>query len=692
MIKKTHSRFTRILVLALLIPILAALATPDNHTQAAAPTASAPFLVAGGAGNQMNPSLVGDTLVYDDCPLPYQPCTLGAHSFATQDKYQIAFNVEYQDWQGSVQRTDGATVAWIDADRRALHASSLADNSVIDLITAPGSKRETAIWGNTIAWTDGRVSRPDRPLNNDIYMLDLSTGKETPVSNHEFDQSHPATNGKVIVWQDSRNAGANQFNTDIYGYDLATNREFSVARTANSELTPSISGNSVVWVSLDTRGNASIMHYDLQARRSFTIARAGGPVELDSFVGLSSPAVWGSIVVWIRNEYPQGPGYPLRSGVYGYDLTSGQQFTIVDDDKAIRLSPSVSGNRVVWVEFSKSSFSDGRREIMGATLDGVTLAPVDIPAPRPAPTSRTFPETGKTVTGRFLDYWLKHGGLPQQGYPISEVMNEVSDLDGKTYAVQYFERAVFEMHPENRPPYDVLLSQLGTFRYKEKYPDRQISSPTEGAIKGKLSYPSEVIPPLAIYAIAVDGSGKYHSVRTWANSPEYTIEGVTPGTYYVVAYIADSPDNFLNMAYTKSAQCQQANPTAANCNDHTLIPVTVNPGQTVEGISPTDFAPQIRIPPQPAAGPEAGMCQTFHETGRLLCGTFLQYWYAHGGLAQQGYPISAPINEVSDLDGKEYRVQYFERAVFEMHPENRPPYNVLLSQLGTFRYRAKYQP
>jgi len=35
-------------------------------------------------------------------------------------------------------------------------------------------------------------------------------------------------------------------------------------------------------------------------------------------------------------------------------------------------------------------------------------------------------------------------------------------------------------------------------------------------------------------------------------------------------------------------------------------------------------------------------------------------------------------------------VQYFERAVFEYHPENAPSYNVLLSQLGTFRYQARY--
>jgi hypothetical protein len=61
--------------------------------------------------------------------------------------------------------------------------------------------------------------------------------------------------------------------------------------------------------------------------------------------------------------------------------------------------------------------------------------------------------------------------LAQQGYPISDEFTEISDLNGQPYTVQYFERAVFEYHPENAgTAYDVLLSQLGTFRYKEKYP------------------------------------------------------------------------------------------------------------------------------------------------------------------------------------------------------------------------------
>jgi len=200
------------------------------------------------------------------------------------------------------------------------------------------------------------------------------------------------------------------------------------------------------------------------------------------------------------------------------------------------------------------------------------VPPTSAPVPTvqiPGTNARVFPETGKVVTGLFLDYWTNNGGLAQQGYPISNVMGEVSDLDGKPYTLQYFERAVFEYHPEIADPkFKVLLSQLGTFQYKKKYP-------------------------------------------------------------------TGAPDQKVN----------------------------TSPGTIL-----------------------------FPETGKHVGGRFLEYWQKNGGLAQQGYPLSEEFTEVSDLNGKPYTVQYFERAVFEMHPENAPPFDVLLSQLGTFRYKEKYNP
>jgi hypothetical protein len=199
------------------------------------------------------------------------------------------------------------------------------------------------------------------------------------------------------------------------------------------------------------------------------------------------------------------------------------------------------------------------------------LAPNSVPAqaatPRQPASCQTFTASGQAVCGRFLAYWNTHGGLAQQGYPISGEVKEVSDIDGKTYTVQYFERAVFEYHPENKPPYDVLLSLLGSMFYKQRFPNG---------------------------------------------------------------------------------------------------------------------APELVPPP----GPSSPLF--FPQTGKQIVGLFRDYWEKHGGLMQQGYPISNEFMETSQVDGKQYRVQYFERTVMEYHPEKQPPYNVLLSQLGTLQLKKKY--
>lgn len=71
----------------------------------------------------------------------------------------------------------------------------------------------------------------------------------------------------------------------------------------------------------------------------------------------------------------------------------------------------------------------------------------------------TFPETGKTVSGRFLQYWRGAGdqALTIFGLPLTEAYN-----DGASgLLVQYFERARLEYHPQNPEPYTVQLGRVG---------------------------------------------------------------------------------------------------------------------------------------------------------------------------------------------------------------------------------------
>lgn len=80
----------------------------------------------------------------------------------------------------------------------------------------------------------------------------------------------------------------------------------------------------------------------------------------------------------------------------------------------------------------------------------------------PVADGRYFPETGHYVGHGFWEYWRDNGGLMIFGYPLTDEIEEPDPkAPGGKRVVQYFERAVFEWHPENDPPYRVLLRRLG---------------------------------------------------------------------------------------------------------------------------------------------------------------------------------------------------------------------------------------
>jgi sortase (surface protein transpeptidase) len=181
---------------------------------------------------------------------------------------------------------------------------------------------------------------------------------------------------------------------------------------------------------------------------------------------------------------------------------------------------------------------------------------------------RCFPQTGYCIAGRIRAYWEHNGGLMVFGYPITPQQQE--QVEGRPTQVQWFERNRLELHPENTPPYDVLLGRIGAERMAQ--PGRR-----------------------------------------------------------------------------QAADRRQ---------------------------------------------PLAGECRVFAETGHAACGDILAAWRANGlkldndpaiseaeSLALFGMPMSDP--QIERTPSGEYTVQWFERARFELHPENAPPYHVLLGLLGS---------
>jgi hypothetical protein len=111
--------------------------------------------------------------------------------------------------------------------------------------------------------------------------------------------------------------------------------------------------------------------------------------------------------------------------------------------------------------------------------------------------------------------------------------------------------------------------------------------------------------------------------------------------------------------------------------------LTPTPGGTVtSNPTPTATAGTGTHPTQKVPDPHDPNVTYFSVVGHTLRGGFRSYWEGHGGLAQFGYPLTEEFVEVSATDGKSYTTQYFERARFEYHPENKAPYDVLLGLLG----------
>jgi hypothetical protein len=196
------------------------------------------------------------------------------------------------------------------------------------------------------------------------------------------------------------------------------------------------------------------------------------------------------------------------------------------------------------------------------------LAPVSAARAQAQAGARCFPETGYCIAGPIRDFWERNGGLMVFGFPITPQQPEL--IERRPTQVQWFERSRLELHPENAPPYDVLIGRMGADRLSQQR-------------------------------------------RDWKAFP--------------------------------------------------------------------------RVAP----GPE---CRAFAETGHAICGELLAAWQASGinldgdpsiseneSLGLFGLPLSDAAPERGS-DGNIYTVQWFERARFELHPENAPPHNVLLGLLG----------
>jgi len=108
-----------------------------------------------------------------------------------------------------------------------------------------------------------------------------------------------------------------------------------------------------------------------------------------------------------------------------------------------------------------------------------------------------------------------------------------------------------------------------------------------GTISGQLTYPSFRLPALRVVAFDVSDLSRYFITESTAEEL-YNLR-VPPGTYFVLAYLVDpaelGADPGVKGGYSQAVLCGLGD----GCDDHSLISVTLNAGETLTNINPADW-------------------------------------------------------------------------------------------------------
>ena len=200
---------------------------------------------------------------------------------------------------------------------------------------------QPAIYNDKIVWEDYRNGYE----NSDIYMYDISTGKETQITT-SGSAHFPDIYGDRIVWIDERNKGSNSgYYYDVYMYDLSTGKETQISAdgSAYDYESPSISGDKIVWQGSED----NIYVHNLSTNETIEIVTEqqypGTNLRLDIFND--------KIVYWdtrdaYGTEFNDGI---LNPNIYMYNLSTNKETQITTSKSAVG-KPSIYDDKIVWVD------------------------------------------------------------------------------------------------------------------------------------------------------------------------------------------------------------------------------------------------------------------------------------------------------------------------------------------------------
>jgi hypothetical protein len=509
--------------------------------------------------------------------------------------------------------------------------------------------------GASLVWNTESYDTPSDKYSYAIWAARLSDRAPLRIANGDAYVSDPDISGDLVAWtRHPEYASGGEYDGDIAAHNLATGDDIVVAATASDEESPAVEGSWIAWLSVDD---------NVMELKALDTAAAGEPLTLGvadnvgDYQLLSAPVAAHGNLYWSVKQTGEA-----RWDVYRADLAEGASVTRVLAD--VPQYPLVDGG--VAVLGTSGSLETGLQRFHVVDLD--TLAEHDA-------TLRVPYGPGLLASdGRYLlaAYTTRFGG--STGTDEQFVLYDLatgSSWDGP-----------WGTNPRARIEGGVLAWSAGA---------STLGAVCVGAAPVTDFAPSAPVPDPA-----------QPDVR-WAPQTGHTLRGAFAGYW-------DANGGLPDFGYALTEEFQEHNADSGvdlsaqyferqRFEYHSELvgtPYEVELGRLGAELLVAQGRDWTTFPLADLTKPHV-----VPETGHAIAPEFWEYWSSHGlelgdagvswreSVALFGYPLSEPMTE-TNADGDTVLTQYYERAVFEYHPENAgTPYVVLLRRLGAEALAAR---
>lgn len=266
-------------------------------------------------------------------------------SLAPQDVMIGQYDV-WRDWlvyRGRNQPPSETDYIWL-VDLRNLVHYQLEEADYEDNCKVCGY---TAVYENLVIYTCGSLisSEGDSIASDKLILVNLETGekrviyeREVNYSRIEWGPSDTDFYGEYVVWSENRQGGGGR--QEVFMMNISTGEETRLSQGGCCAHEPRIWKNIIVWWDFSIRDNVMIYNIDtavLEPVYGYDVDRWGG-------------AVWESRVAWFDTRNGGTIVYPENSDVFMKDISTGDEVQVTTDPSTQWRRLDIFGDIIVWMD------------------------------------------------------------------------------------------------------------------------------------------------------------------------------------------------------------------------------------------------------------------------------------------------------------------------------------------------------